>query len=509
MNANTHQSLQISADIHVPEPSLYSIGRDLKALFNNTLVRLGAIGNKEGDSEEEKMRKTLLVAFASSMGSMGILWGSIYILFDEPLAGAIPLSYSLISLISLWIFSRIKCYKLLRISQLCLSLILPFLLMLSLGGFAASSGVVMWALTCPLGALLFTNRASAIRWFIAYILLVIGGIGFEPLLVQENNLTEAAILGFFVLNISGVSVVAFILVYYFVGERNLVLRFLENKHKWIKEAFSAYVSPNLVDYLIKHPEELKLGGERRECTFVFTDLSGFTSLVEESDPTIIVSVLNEYIEEMTKIAFKHQGTIDKIVGDGMAVIFSAPLIQEDHAERGVKCALEMDAFSKRFAAEKRTEGIMLGHTRIGVNTGTVIVGNVGSKSQFDYRAIGDAVNTASRLEGANKYLGTNICISQRTVEKYDDFDFRPIGSLILKGKTEAVEVVEAIEPENRRLGWHLAYYDAFQLLERKSPEALAAFVRLREVFADDELIAFHLNRLQSGKLGSEIVLEGK
>jgi len=353
------------------------------------------------------------------------------------------------------------------------------------------------------------ERTKALYWFAAYLGLVLAGVYFERYFPSTNNLSEEAIIGFFVMNISGMSMVVFLLVHYFVGEKNLVLRLLEKKHRWIKEAFSAYVSPNLVEHLIRHPEELKLGGERRECTFVFTDLAGFTPLVEESDPATIVSLLNEYIEEMTKIVFRYEGTIDKIVGDGIAVLFSAPVYQEDHAQRGVECALEMDRFTEIFSKTKQQEGIALGQTRIGVNTGTVIIGNVGSMSQFNYSAIGDAVNTTSRLEGANKYLGTRICVSRYTIEKCPDILCRPIGSLLLQGKTQAVEAFEPIDPDEANSERINDYRAAFRLLEKNDAKALDAFAKLQNSYANDALVAFHLKRLKSGVTGSQIVLEGK
>ena len=481
----------------------------MKFAISSMLSRIGAIGYHPDDNEEVKMQKTLLVATAGTMGPMGFLWGGIYLYFNEPLAASIPLSYGVASLVSLAIFSQVKSYRIFRFSQLSFILLLPFLLMLALGGYVNSSAVVVWSFASPLGALVFMERTKALYWFAAYLGLVLAGVYFERYFPSTNNLSEEAIIGFFVMNISGMSMVVFLLVHYFVGEKNLVLRLLEDKHRWIKEAFSAYVSPNLVEHLLRHPEELKLGGERRECTFVFTDLAGFTPLVEESDPSTIVSLLNEYIEEMTKIVFRYEGTIDKIVGDGIAVLFSAPVYQEDHAERGVRCALEMDRFTEIFSKTKQQEGIALGQTRIGVNTGTVIIGNVGSMSQFNYSAIGDAVNTTSRLEGANKYLGTRICVSRSTVEKCPDILCRPIGSLLLQGKTQAVEAFEPIDPDEANSDRINDYLAAFRLLEKNDAEALDAFAKLQNSYVDDALVTFHLKRLRSGITGSKIVLEGK
>jgi class 3 adenylate cyclase len=474
------------------------------------LTKIGRIGHDQGDSSEVKLQKTLLVAFAGIMGLMGFVWGSVYYYFNEPIAALIPSAYGVVSLISLAVFSKVKSYRLLRFSQLALSLILPFLLMWSLGGFILSSAAVMWSITSPLGALVFMNKSKAFGWFTAYLVLVLSGILLKDLFPDTNNLPDTVILVFFVLNIIGVSIVVFVLIRYFVGERTLALMMLETDNKWIKEAFSAYVSPNLVNHLIKHPEQLKLGGERRECSFVFTDLQGFTSLTEKSDPETVVSTLNQYIKEMTAIAFKHGGTIDKIVGDGIAVLFSAPVVQEDHALRAVNCALEMDEFSEGFSHLKNKEGIPLGHTRIGVNTGPVIVGNVGSESQFDYTAIGDAVNTTARLESANKQLGTQICVSLSTVSQCKGIAFRPIASLVLVGKKNAVDAFEPISRLNKDTSSPVDMYNkAFDLLDINVESAFKSFEELNNKYPEDNLVKFHLNRLKEGQKGSNITFSMK
>src|SRR5262249_3805214 len=286
-------------------------------------------------------------------------------------AASIPLSYSAASFISLVLFARERRYGLFRASQLGLSLLLPFFLMLSLGDFAASSAVILWSLTSPLGALVFAGRRPASVWFVGYLVLL--GLGAVLSSDTSNELPKAFITTFFVLNLGGVSVVAFVLLQYFVGEKDLALTVLDRERRWIREAFSSYISPNLVRHLLDHPDELTLGGERRECSFVLTDLAGFTSLVEQAEPEAVVRLLNEYLEGMTSIALAEDGTLDRIVGDAVAVMFSAPVVQHDHAERAIRCALAMDRFATAFAARERANGLPVGETRIGVSSGPVIV----------------------------------------------------------------------------------------------------------------------------------------
>lgn len=278
----------------------------------------------------------------------------------------------------------------------------------------------------------------------------------------------------------------------------------ERRQRFIKQAFSRYVSPNLVNYLVSHPSQLELGGQRQECSFIFTDLAGFTTLMERIDPGDAVSLLNTYLDEMIAIAFHHDGTLDRIVGDAVAIMFSAPVPQPDHRQRAVTCALAMQVFASRFADELNAKGIPFGHTRIGVHTGEVIVGNFGGTTIFDYRALGDPVNTAARLESVNKHLGTRVCISEATLSGCPDTVVRPVGRLVLKGKTKSLMVYQPIQVAD------VDYGDAYALLASgDSVEALARFERLGETRPDDPLVKLHLARLRSGETGDLIVMGEK
>lgn len=283
----------------------------------------------------------------------------------------------------------------------------------------------------------------------------------------------------------------------------------ERSQRWVKQAFSRYISPNLVDYLISHPEELELGGQRQTCSFVFTDLADFTSLMENLDPGQAVSLLNTYLENMIAIAFSHQGTLDRIVGDAVAIMFSAPVKQADHRRRAIQCALDMQRYAGRYAAELNAQGIAFGQTRIGVHSGEVIVGNFGGKTIFDYRALGDVVNTASRLEGANKYLGTLICASAATLSGCADIAKRRIGHLLVKGKSIPLEVYEPLDSRSLDFSALTAYRAAHALMRADRPEAVSAFRQLAASYPGDKLAAFHLQRLLAGQTGDLIELSQK
>jgi len=283
----------------------------------------------------------------------------------------------------------------------------------------------------------------------------------------------------------------------------------ERHQRWIKDAFSRYISPNLVEYLISHPQELELGGHRQICSFVFTDLTDFTALMEGLDPSNVVNLLNEYLENLISIAFSHEGTLDRIVGDSVAIMFSAPIKQDDHQRRAVECALDMQAFAEQFSRYLNKQGITFGQTRIGVHTGQVIVGNVGGKAIYDYRALGDPVNTASRLESANKYLGTLICVSETTLEACPDIPARPIGHLLVKGKAIPLKVFEPIACKKVDETAIADYKAAYNLMRDKCPDATATFQQIVAKDPSDQLANFHLQRLLNGERGDFIKLNQK
>lgn len=283
----------------------------------------------------------------------------------------------------------------------------------------------------------------------------------------------------------------------------------EQEQRWIKNAFSRYVSPNRVKYLQDHPETLNLGGEYRECSFVMTDLAGFTSMMEKFEPAMLSALLNEYLNGMIGIAFAHEGTLDRIVGDAVAVMFSAPVPQADHAARAVACALAMDRFANEFCTLQQERGIPFGKTRIGVNTGPVLVGNFGGQVMLDYRALGDAINTAARLESINATLGTRISVSESTVRQCPDFRGRPAGRLVLKGKKQPVTVFEPLSEDDDGSPRVVAYQAAYALMDTGSPDAAGAFQQLQIQYPDDPLVNYHVQRYESGETGSLVVMNRK
>ena len=268
-------------------------------------------------------------------------------------------------------------------------------------------------------------------------------------------------------------------------------------------SLSRYFSPNLARSLAASGA-LTPGGERREIATLFTDIAGFTPLVESLDPRQLSSLLSGYLEAMTEIVFAHEGTVAKIIGDAIHALFGAPADQPDAARRAIDCALALDASSQAFREEWRAQGVALGVTRIGVHAGPAIVGNFGGGRLFDYTAYGDTINAAARLEAVNKQLGTRICVSAAAAERAGDFFGRPVGDLMLRGRSEPMRAYEPLPAEEAESPHTAAYHDAFAKLEARDGSAVAAFAGLISARPDDALAQYHLNRLLNGGTGTRI-----
>jgi adenylate cyclase len=207
----------------------------------------------------------------------------------------------------------------------------------------------------------------------------------------------------------------------------------------IRRAFELYVAPAVVSEMMDHPEKLALGGRRMELTVMFTDLAGFTSLAEGIAPEEVAHLLNEHLTRMTAIVLRRRGTIDKFIGDAVMAFWGAPLDDPEHSRHAVQAAVEMQAEMQRWRDEPGGPAHL--HMRVGINTGTVVVGNLGSKARFDYTVIGDAVNLASRLESVNRLYGTPILLSESTVRQAQrTILIRHIDRIRVKGKRDAIEV---------------------------------------------------------------------
>jgi class 3 adenylate cyclase len=272
-------------------------------------------------------------------------------------------------------------------------------------------------------------------------------------------------------------------------------------------SLSRYFSPQIAIRLASSVEGAGMEVQWRDVATIFTDITGFTSLVESAVPEVLEELLKEYVAGMTDVVFAHEGTVAKVIGDAIEVLFNAPGDQPDYATRAVACAHELDAWAQGFCERWKLKGVNFGCTRIGVHAGPALVGNFGGSRFFDYTAYGDTINTAARLEAANKMLGTRICVSAAVADAAANFQGRPVGDLILRGKSEPLRAYEPLKPEAFATPATLQYSQAFAKLEAGDLAAMPAFAALVGAHADDPLAGFHLKRLLNGARGARMHLE--
>lgn len=264
----------------------------------------------------------------------------------------------------------------------------------------------------------------------------------------------------------------------------------EREKKMIRQTFSLYVHGSVVEEMLEHPERLRLGGEKRELTVLFSDIRGFTSLSEKLPPEELVPQLNLYLTRMTQVVFDHHGTLDKYIGDAVMAIFGAPVSDEAHAVKACGTALDMMTALRLLQKDWEAQGLPILQIGIGINTGLMMVGNMGSERRFDYTVLGDNVNLASRLEGLTKMYGVSIVVSESTWEAAKDrYVGRELDVVRVKGKQNPVaiyEVIGLIEERDRYLEPLGIYADALDKFRmEKWEEALDLFDKVQEYWPGD------------------------
>ena len=335
--------------------------------------------------------------------------------------------------------------------------------------------------------------------------LLVGLLGFLFTLAEIAIIVGVAVFVFVSFNyvITVVSAVLAVLggyvmstTYHLVTERK--------ERMLIKSMFSTYLNPSLVDELVAHPERLVLGGRREELTVLFSDIEGFTAMSEHLPPESLVRILNEYFSVMSGLIFQNDGTLDKYEGDAIMAFWGAPIPQVDHAVRACVTALQMQKSLVQLNEEwKKLERPPL-HVRIGLNTGDMVVGNMGAIGKFAYTVIGDSVNLASRLEGANREYRTGIMVAHRTYELVrEEILGRELDRIAVKGRGEPVRVYELLgmkkDETTDELERFLAHYaDGMTgYFSRRWPEACTAFEAALALRPEDYPTRLHLERIHT------------
>jgi adenylate cyclase len=271
----------------------------------------------------------------------------------------------------------------------------------------------------------------------------------------------------------------------------------------IREMFGQYLSPKVVEDLVDDPSKIQLGGEEREMTAFFSDIQGFSAISERLTPTELVQLLNDYLTDMCDIIISSEGTVDKFEGDAIMAFWGAPTSQADHAQRACFAAIDMNNRLIALRVKAVQEGITPLTVRMGVNTGQMVVGNMGSSQRMNYTIMGDAVNLASRLEGANKAYGSGMMISESTYRSCEeDIDVRELDRIMVVGKSEPVTVYQLLSRKNQTTGADADLVDQFSkgLEFYKAGDfrlAKSEFSSCLEIFADDGPALTYISRCQA------------
>jgi class 3 adenylate cyclase len=385
------------------------------------LRRLAHIGALPSDSEELRVRKAVLILSSTLMASLAFIWVVTYAALGLWVSAAIPLAYQLASLASICTFARTYRYRLFRRSQLWLTLLLPFALQWSLGGFANSSAVSLWAFTAPLGALLFVGASEAVPWFLGFVALVVVSAAIDPTLAADAPyIPRGVVVAFFALNIAGVAATAYLLLQYFVRARE---RALVTSERLLLSVLPAPVAARLKQ------GDGRIADACPEVTVLFADIVGFTPLAERLPAAELVDVLDRVFARWDALASELGVEKIKTIGDAYMAAAGIPLPREDHAEAIAEMSLAMGPEVARIAAET---GLAL-EVRIGIDSGPAVAGVIG-RAKFSYDLWGDTVNTASRME-SHAAPGT-IQVSPRAYARlHEQYELRPRGMVEIKGKS--------------------------------------------------------------------------
>ncbi len=392
------------------------------------LERLADIGARPEDSHDERLRAGALILASVGVALISFVWVFTYLAYDEPLAAAIPATFQVVTLIGLVVLARTKRFDIFRTTQLTCFLLLPALLQIALGGFAASSGMILWAVMSPLAALAMLGVRRSLPWLVAFFLVLALLTVLDPALVDRDpaELPEWLVIVFFVLNIAGMTLGAFVMLGYFVHQRERAHAALEVERER-SERLLLNVLPEPIADRLKGQEGV-IAEQHDEVTVLFADLVGFTEMSADMDPRSLVGLLDEIFTSFDALADAEGLEKIKTIGDAYMVAGGLPSPRADHAGAVARVALAMRDDVARIASKT---GARLS-IRIGIDSGPVVAGVIGRR-KFIYDLWGDTVNTASRMESHG--VPGEVQLTERAAERLEGaFELEPRGPIEVKGK---------------------------------------------------------------------------
>jgi guanylate cyclase len=393
------------------------------SLFTALAVRALKLGADPRDSADERARKSLLVAVCLLVLPAGVIWGGLYVLFDEPASALFPWGYTVVSVLSLAVFARIRSYRFLRTVELSLILCTPALLTLSLGGLTESSGVVLWSFLSPVGAVVFVGSRRAWLWFAGFLALLVATVVLAPVVRPDGaDMPEGAVLAFAALNIGAVSFVAFALLVSFARQR-------EAAQQRVESLLLNILPDEIARRLQEEPQAI--ADHFDEVSILFADVVDFTPLSSRLGPKELVDLLDRLFSSFDELADRYGVEKIKTIGDCYMVAAGVPRPRPDHAHALVRMALEMQQCAKGCLPGEGERDLQL---RIGISSGPVVAGVIGRR-RFLYDLWGDTVNMASRMESHG--FPDMIQITRSTWELVrEDFVTEHRGLVPVKGKGE-------------------------------------------------------------------------
>lgn len=390
------------------------------------LGRVLQVGADPTDSEDERLRKVLLLAAAVMIVPAAVVWGAIYWGFGQTQAALVPWSYVVICAASLAVFGSTRRYVPFAVVQFTVFLVLPFALMWSLGGLLSGSAVALWAWISPLGARVVGHRRAAAMLFVAFAAGFALSAAAQPSVPADGELPEAVIIAFFALNVVAVAGITLVLIDASSGGR-------EGSLAAMRGIVRRYFSADVAEAILADPDRQELGGELVDVTILFADLGGYTTFAGDRSPHEVVELLNTLFAVAVPPIVAAGGTPVQLPGDAVMAIFGAPRPEPDHAFRAATAAL---------AIRERGLQVALEHEdwprfRIGLNSGEALVGNIGSDEFRNFTAIGDTVNMAQRFQTLAE--PGQVVVGPGTASRLgDSARLAWLGEVHVKGKPEPV-----------------------------------------------------------------------